>query len=492
MSQHVVIVDDDELTLKLFAEVASQIEGVVVHAFASSREAIDWYHGKQVDCFVFDYHMPEPNGLQMIRLVRALPEYALVPIVIATGAHEREIRYQALDAGANDFLQKPVDYREMLARLTTLLALHKAQSRLEMQIGELEQSLVEAEARSREHAERLEALWKIANNPNLKDDDLMFAMLQRGAAALRPPQPFRAIIGRVENGTDMRVLSVADAVGYEDRAPSDAVNVDRVVPLKDTIVGQTLAIGGTHTFNDIRKEDPNAPIRTTDFVRSREWHAMVVTSFSAGGSSYILAFASPLPAAKPFGPQDTAYVEVLASFFSAHFRQRWQSTRIGHQLEHDSLTGLLNRTRFRSLGRAAFDPNGSAIAVVDLVQLHALNETFGHLNGDAVMVEVAAALTAVAQSGEIVARVGGDQYGIFFPNAPSQEWLIDSVRRFGGVFSAKMGIGDREGKESLPVAARIGYARAPVDGSSVDELLLRAEGRARAASQSDRLIFPNS
>ena len=55
MTQHVVIVDDDDLTLKLFAGIASEIHDVVVHPFLSSSEAIDWYHGKQVDCFVFDY-----------------------------------------------------------------------------------------------------------------------------------------------------------------------------------------------------------------------------------------------------------------------------------------------------------------------------------------------------------------------------------------------------------------------------------------------------
>jgi DNA-binding response OmpR family regulator len=186
VTQHVVIVDDDDLTLKLFSGIAAEIEGVVVHPFLSSSEAIDWYRGKQVDLFCFDYNMPPPNGMQMIALVRALPEFALVPIVIVTGAHEREVRYQALDLGANDFLQKPVDRREMLARFTTLLALQAAQKRLAMQIGELEQSLLDSEERSRHHAERLEALWQVANNPNLHDDDLMLAMLQNCAVAIRP------------------------------------------------------------------------------------------------------------------------------------------------------------------------------------------------------------------------------------------------------------------------------------------------------------------
>jgi diguanylate cyclase (GGDEF)-like protein len=486
VTQHVVIVDDDDLTLKLFAGIAAEIEGVVVHPFLSSTEAIDWYHGKQVDLFCFDYNMPLPNGMQMIALVRALPEFALVPVVIVTGAHEREVRYQALDLGANDFLQKPVDRREMLARFTTLLALQATRKRLAMQIGELEQSLLDSEERSRLHAERLEALWQVANNPNLHDDDLMLAMLQNCAVAMRPGQPFRGVLARIEGGTHMRILSAATGPGYEDNTRTPGVGA--LVPLSDTVVGTTLQSGGgTHAYDDIQTTD-----LATEFVRSRRWRAMIVTSFMAGAANYVLAFSSQLPAAKPFGPQDNAFVEVLASFFASYYQQHWQSARIGHQLEHDSLTGLWNRSRFRSLGRAAFAPNApAAVVVVDLVHFHSLNEAHGHLTGDAVLVEVSAALATKANEDEIVARVGSDAFGIFFPSVPSRDWLAESVKRFGSAFEEPMGLGDRDGKESLHVSGRIGFATAPADGATLDELLLRAEGRARSTGAGEyQRIFP--
>lgn len=486
MTQHVVIVDDDDLTLKLFAGIASEIPDVVVHPFLSSTEAIDWYHGKDVDCFVFDYNMPLPNGMQMIALVRALPEFRHVPIVIVTGAHEREVRYQALDLGANDFLQKPVDYREMLARLTTLLALRSAQKKLAMQVDSLSQSLLDSEERSREHAERLEALWGIANNPNLRDEELMLAMLQRGAAAIRSGQPYRGVLGRIENGTHMRVVSMADALGYESAVPPQSEASGSLVLLSDTIAGRMLQLGGgTHAFDDIAATE-----YVTEFVKQRSWQAMIVTSFTAGGETYVLAFASRQTPAKPFGPQDKAYVEVLASFFAAHYQQRWQSTRLGHQLEHDSLTGLWNRSRFRSLGRAAFGTGESpAIAVVNLAGFHALNEAHGHLTGDALLVEAAAALATRGQEGEIIARTGGNSFAIFFPKVPSRAALDANFARFGAAFDDPMGIGDREGKHSVHVSARIAIAQAPHDGASFDGLLLLAEGRARSTG-SDYRTYP--
>ena len=80
---------------------------------------------------------------------------------------------------------------------------------------------------------------------------------------------------------------------------------------------------------------------------------------------------------------------------------------------------------------------------------------------------------------------------MFFPSVPSREWLVESVKRFGEVFDSPMGLGDREGKEVLHVSARIGFALAPEEGTSLDELLLRAEGRARSTGAgAHQLIFP--
>jgi diguanylate cyclase (GGDEF)-like protein len=125
------------------------------------------------------------------------------------------------------------------------------------------------------------------------------------------------------------------------------------------------------------------------------------------------------------------------------------------------------------------------------VQFHALNEAHGHINGDAVLVEVAAALTIKALPGEIVARVGGNTFGIYLPDAPTQAALAAAVERYGAAFDLQMGIGDREGTQSLPVAARIGFAAAPAGGTTFDELLLSAEGRALAIStHPDRRTFP--
>jgi len=480
--QHVVIVDDQELNLKLFSSIANEISDVAVHPFLSSNEALEWCRGKDIDCFILDYHMPAPDGLQMIAALRASDAFAMVPIVIVTGEHEREVRYQAFDAGANDFVQKPVDYREFIARLTTLLALRSAQKRLGMQIESLEASLLDSEERSRHHAERLESLWRIANNPALQDEELVDAMLEQGAAAIRPGQPFLGLLGRIE-GTDLITEAMAGDGGEASRK---LLRIGNRTPVANTVVAHSLAAGKTQSWDDW--EARKIPSKQ----RALGWRAVITTHFTAGGASYALTFASAETTLKPFGPQDHAYVEVLGAFFATRLQQQWQALRIRLQLEHDSLTGLKNRSRFRSLGRAAFKPDAPfAIAVVDLVRFHELNEAYGHLIGDAVLVEVAAALAAEAQNDEIVARVGGDSFAAFFPSVSSRAELMERIARYSAVFEVPMGIGDREGKESVLASGAIGVALAPHDGTTFDELFFRAESRAgAAAARPDRLSFP--
>lgn len=420
---------------------------------------------------MLDYHLPAPNGIEMIRALRSMEAFALVPIVIVTGDGERDVRYRAFDAGANDFVSKPVDYRELVARLTTLLALRAAQQRLGMQVGSLEASLLDVEERAREHAERLEALWRIANNPQLADDELISAMLERAAAAIRPGQDFIGLLGRIE-GSEV----VTDVIAGEGANPiaEGMLRLGTRVALEHTFVAQALREGSTRSWDDLR-DYGDVP----SYARALGWRAAITTRFTAGGVEYALTFASVRPAMKSFDRHDHAYAEILGQFFSTHLQQRWQLDRIRQQVEHDALTGLLNRTRFRSLGRTALRAGTeAALAVFDVQNFHQINETLGHSTGDAVLVELAAALEARADANEIVARVGGDSFAVFFPTLPSRVWAYERVARFAAVFDEPKSAGDREGKEFVRVAGAVGVAFAPEDGSTLDDLLFRAEARA--------------
>src|SRR5690606_25228904 len=82
---------------------------------------------EQFDMILVDYVMPDMNGVQFIQAVRAIPGYALVPIVMITASDQRQVKMDAITSGANDFVSNPLDPLELKARLRNLAALRQHQ-----------------------------------------------------------------------------------------------------------------------------------------------------------------------------------------------------------------------------------------------------------------------------------------------------------------------------------------------------------------------------
>ena len=235
--------------------------------------------------------------------------------------------------------------------------------------------------------------------------------------------------------------------------------------------------GGTRVWDDL-EASPDARA----YTHTKNLRAVVLTTFSAGGSTWILSFASGHATPKPLGPQERAYIEVLASFFSNHMQQRWQFDRIAFQQSHDVLTGLLNRSQFRSQARAAARTNANyAILLVDVNAFREINESYGHMIGDALLVEIGTALGRRANDGEIVGRVGGDVFAVYIPGAVSRTFVQQRAQHFSEAFERPFSTGDRDGSEFIARTASIGIALAPDDGTSIDAILARADGALLAA-----------
>jgi DNA-binding response OmpR family regulator len=417
---HVVIVDDNDLSLKLLSSLASEIPQVIAHPFLSSSEALAWSREQHVDCFILDYQMPSPDGIEMISLLREITAFAIVPIVIVTGEGEREVRYRALDAGANDFLQKPIDRRELIARITTLLSLQDAHERLALRIDGLENTVRDESERASAHAARLEALWQIANNPALDDEQLLQAMLQQGASAVQPGLVCCGLLAIVD-GTE--VITEATYFDESSREAAGPLRPGVRTKLEDSAIMEVIRTGHTRSWDDIQA-DPLAVRRKR--VMELRWRSMIITPLRAAGASYFLTFVATSPALKPFGKDDHAYVELLGSLFATHLQSRWQWRRIRYQSEHDALTGLRNRAQFRSEGRMAFaETQAGALAIANVDHFRAVNETYGTIIGDAILVEVGAALAGRAQSRELVGSTA-TRLGSLFPRLRRGHWNDES------------------------------------------------------------------
>lgn len=156
----VAIVDDTEINLKLFRKLTEKLEACEVSCFQNSAEGLTWCMQNMPDLVIVDYMMPAPDGLEFIRRFRAEARFGKdIPILMITANDQKEVRYQALEAGANDFLTKPVDSSEFTARIKNMLALREGQKKLTDHAawlaGEVARATAQIRAREKEIILRL-------------------------------------------------------------------------------------------------------------------------------------------------------------------------------------------------------------------------------------------------------------------------------------------------------------------------------------------------
>ncbi len=159
MAHDVLIIDDTEINLILFAALVKKLDDCIPHTFARARDALSWSQDHIPDLVIVDYMMPDLDGLEFIRLMREIPGRESVPVVMITANDQKQLRYRALDIGANDFLTKPVDKVEFLARSRNMLLVSDARKKLADRAAwladEVRKATAEIIARERETVIRL-------------------------------------------------------------------------------------------------------------------------------------------------------------------------------------------------------------------------------------------------------------------------------------------------------------------------------------------------
>jgi two-component system response regulator RpfG len=141
----VVIVDDQTAGRKILERLICSIDqDVEVVSFGGAAPALEFIRSATPDLIVTDYVMPEMDGVGFIRNVRNLTRCADVPIIVVTVVEDRRIRYQALDAGATDFLNRPIDQHECRTRCKNLLTLRRQRQIISSRAQWLEDQVVVA------------------------------------------------------------------------------------------------------------------------------------------------------------------------------------------------------------------------------------------------------------------------------------------------------------------------------------------------------------
>ena len=164
----IVVIDDQASGRMLLTEILSGVDPTAkIEAFADVIEALTFAEENQVDLVITDYRMPKMDGIEAIRRLRKIPHVAEVPIICVTIVGEPEVKILALNAGATDYLTRPLDHLDISARCKNALALRHHQLNSHLYSQELERRIELATQQVR--LEKMETLLRLAKVAEQRD-----------------------------------------------------------------------------------------------------------------------------------------------------------------------------------------------------------------------------------------------------------------------------------------------------------------------------------
>src|SRR5207302_80231 len=173
--------------------------------------------------------------------------------------------------------------------------------------------------------------------------------------------------------------------------------------------------------------------------------------------------------------------------------RRAAEERMRQLANHDTLTGLANRTAFnelldRDLRYAARDRGGLAVLCLDLDRFKEINDVFGYQAGDRLLAEVAKRMSGALKDGEILARLGSDEFAAIQSSPNQPQAAADLARRLTDALGGRIAIDG----QFLEVGASVGIALYPADGTDSGHLLANADVamyRAKAGAPGTTCFF---
>jgi response regulator RpfG family c-di-GMP phosphodiesterase len=165
----IAIIEDTPVNLVLMESLVRRLGDHECFTFSDPRQGLIWCMSHTPDLIIVDYMMPDMDGLDFIRRCRAEERLKDQPILMVTAAAEREVRYAALEAGATDFLIKPIDKNEFNPRVRNMLRLQASVAAINRRADELDIAVKHAvqEVHEREH----ETVIRLARAAEFRDPE---------------------------------------------------------------------------------------------------------------------------------------------------------------------------------------------------------------------------------------------------------------------------------------------------------------------------------
>ncbi len=381
MTARILIVDDVPANVRLL-EAKLTAEYYQVAMARDGLEALSMARRWQPDLVLLDVMMPGMDGLECCRRLKGDADTAHIPVIMITALHAPAERVAALEAGADDFLTKPVEIGTLMARVRSLVRLKRL-------------------------LDEWRARCNTARELGLEDGCEAPVSVSGACALVIVDDPAQATLV-------MRALGQEGIVTRQARSAADLAadggGLDLVVLSLSLTSGDPLRLAsrlraaeGTQHVPLLLIARPDQPDRS-------------LRAFDLGASDWVL--------------EPVCENELRARARNQVRRKRYQDrlrTELGHALElaaTDPLTGLYNRrylTRhLRSLLQAIPPPDVSLL-MIDVDRFKSLNDVLGHMTGDRALQAVAATLRANTRVSDTLARVGGEEFVVLMPGTSAAE-----------------------------------------------------------------------
>jgi two-component system cell cycle response regulator len=446
MSARVLVVDDVDVNVRLLEAKLSSEYFTVVTA-SSGEEALRMARSEHPDIILLDVMMPEMDGFEVCRRLKADPATDGIPVVMVTALSEVADRVRGLQSGADDFLTKPVNDVALFARVRSLVRLKRMTEewRLREEVYGRFDTVIDDGRRKEDMSPANVVLWEETDFAA----DRVTEMLQPAAQVLRP-----------KSAEQLREM--ADAT------------VDLVI----------LSLNG--------EQDA---LRLVAQLRGSETSRLIPILLIADGEDL-----PRLAKGLDLGANDYIVRPVDRNELSARARTQVRRKRLQDRLQDnyqrslalaltDSLTGLYNRRYLLAhldglMVRASEGAQGPAMLMLDLDFFKRVNDAHGHAAGDAVLREVAGRIARHVRNFDLVARYGGEEFVVVMPETQLAVAAMVAERLRNVVASKPIALGDGLGEISVTISVGIAVTREGGDNAThmlqrADKALYEAKGRGR-------------
>ena len=451
MTARVLVVDDIPANLRLL-EAKLRAEYFEVALAASGPEALALTSAWAPDVVLLDVMMPGMDGYEVCRRLKSQDSTAHIPVVMVTALTDQAERVRGLEAGADDFISKPVDTALLFARLRALLRMKQV----------------------------LDA-WRVRTETTRE-----LGFDSPGA----PVEDFSTARLLLAGGLPEEAAAVAAALGADgmtvEHAPDDATAWDRLQDAAHDLVLLCVPLAGGDALRLASRLRAHADIRDLPLIllTGEEQRHAVLRAFDLGASDHVM---------RPIDPP-----ELRARVRNQLRRRRYQELlreSLDRSLElavTDSLTGLRNRRYVRRHLESLLRTGATAtVLLIDVDRFKPLNDRHGHAAGDAALKEVSARLREHLRAVDVVARYGGEEFLVVMAGAEDEEGAAVAERLRAAIAERPVMVGSL----ALPITISIGLAvargQAAADGliAVADAALYRAKeggrNRVEAATAED-------